>query len=780
MPFRFVFTTDVKLPSPTARLWRLACLLLLGVGVGPGVAAAPPDFKQGVQPFLEKYCYDCHGSDKAKADLNLEIYKDGNGIYRDQRMWRHLLSQVVAGEMPPPERKTRPTREEIDALQAQIRGLLTQAVAQAKVDPGKVTVRRLNHTEYNNTIRDLCYVEGNFSTDFPADDTGYGFDNIGDVLTFSPVHLERFIASAKVIAERAMPTAEQKLDVLNVDGYNMFPRGRSEDQMRIFNDATLSATFDAPREGEYIFRAHLVGIGNPGDQAAVVNLVVDGKTVGTQTLKVKTSRGAEKIDAKIKLTPGKHTLAVTWANPPPDFRSGTRRLGTYRYQLLGPTDTRTNLQRKLADFAGTKKGDDRARAMANLFVSRSFRRPATATEIQRYAKVFTAAEASGGSWEAGAQAMICAVLASPKFIFRIEQDDQPFAKDAHPISEFALASRLSYFLWGSMPDEELFALANSGKLSANLEAQTMRLLKDKRSQYLVTGFGLQWLQTRRLALVTPDAKMFPEFDDALRVSMVRETELFLAEIVREDRSIFDIIDADFTYLDRPLAELYRIANVDSRRAGEFVRVSLPKGDRGGVLTQASILTATSNPDRTSPVKRGKWILEQILGTPPPPAPDDVPSLEGQKQLTGNLRQRLEQHRVNPACASCHNRMDALGFAFEKFDAIGRGRTMDEGVLIDTAGKLPDGRTFAGAAQLKSVLKADREKYVRNFSAKLLTYGLGRGLEYYDEPALDKMVISAQKGENRFSALVLAVVQSDPFRLRRGTSQVESVQTPPKK
>ena len=748
--------------------------------MGPGVAAAPPDFKQGVQPFLEKYCYDCHGSDKTKADLNLELYKDGNGIYRDQRMWRHLLSQVVAGEMPPPERKTRPTREEIDALQAQIRGLLTQAVAQAKVDPGKVTVRRLNHTEYNNTIRDLCYIEGNFSTDFPADDTGYGFDNIGDVLTFSPVHLERFIASAKVIAERAMPTAEQKLDVLNVDGYNMFPRGRSEDQMRIFNDATLSATFEAPRAGEYIFRAHLVGIGNPGDQAAVVNLVVDGKTVGTQTLKVKTSRGAEKIDAKVKLTPGKHTLAVTWANPPPDFRSGTRRLGTYRYQLLGPTDTRTDLQRKLADFAGTKKGDDRARAMVNLFVSRSFRRPATATEIQRYAKVFTAAEATGGSWEAGAQAMICAVLASPKFIFRIEQDDQPFAKDAHPISEFALASRLSYFLWGSMPDEELFALANSGKLSANLEAQTMRLLKDKRSQYLVTGFGLQWLQTRRLALVTPDAKMFPEFDDALRASMVRETELFLAEIVREDRSIFDIIDADFTYLDRPLAELYRIANVDSRRAGDFVRVTLPKGDRGGVLTQASILTATSNPDRTSPVKRGKWILEQILGTPPPHAPADVPSLEGQKQLSGSLRQRLEQHRVNPACASCHNRMDALGFAFEKFDAIGRGRTMDEGVPIDTAGKLPDGRTFAGASQLKSVLKADREKYVRNFSAKLLTYGLGRGLEYYDEPALDKMVISVQKGENRVSAVVMAVVLSDPFRLRRGTSQIESVQTPPKK
>jgi hypothetical protein len=744
------------------------------------VSAATPDFAHGVVPFLEKHCYDCHNAEKAKGDLNLEQYKDASGFYRDQRLWRQVVSQVVAGEMPPPTRKVRPALSEVEAVQGQIRGLLTSAVAAAKVDPGKVTVRRLNRTEYNNTVRDLCYVEGNFSVDFPADDTGYGFDNIGDVLTFSPVHLERFLAAAKVVAERAMPTAEQRLDVLNVDGYKMLPRGRSEDQMRVFNAATLTAEFEAPREGEYIFRAHLVGIGNPGDQAANVNLVVDGKTIGTQSLKVKTSRGAEKVDAKVKLTPGKHLLAVTWTNPPSDLSSSSRRLGTYRYQLLGPTDTRTDLQRKLAEFAAGKKGDERARAMTNLFVSRAFRRPATATEIQRYVKVFNAAEAAGNSWEAGAQAMISTVLASPKFVFRLEQDDQPMAKDAHAISEFALASRLSYFIWGSMPDEELFMLANSGKLSANVEAQTARLLKDKRAQYLVTGFALQWLQTRRLALVTPDAKMFPEFDDALRASMIKETELFLSEIVREDRNVLDIIDADFTYLDRPLADLYKVSGVDSRRSGDFVRVKLPAGDRGGVLTHASILTATSNPDRTSPVKRGKWILEQILGTPPPPAPADVPSLEAQKQLKGNLRQRLEEHRVNPGCASCHNRMDALGFAFEKFDAIGRDRTMDEGQPIDPSGKLPDGRAFAGATQLKAVLKADREKFVRNLSAKLLTYGLGRGLEFYDEPAVDKIVASAGKGQNRFSALVLGVVQSDPFRLRRGISQVESVQTPAKK
>ena len=763
--------------------WRGRRSGLLGLAVlgllCPFLAAQ--DFRRGVQPFLEKYCYDCHGDDKTKADLNLELFKDASGFYRDQRLWRQVITQVVAGEMPPPERKTRPTQAEIEALQGQVRDLLKEAVSQAKVDPGKVTVRRLNRTEYNNTIRDLCYIDGNFSVDFPADDTGYGFDNIGDVLTFSPVHLERFIAAGKLVAERAMPTAEPKLDVLNVDGYNMLPRGRSEDQMRVFNAATLTATFDVPRDGEYIFRAHLVGMANAGDAPAVVNLVADGKPVGTQTLKLKTnSRGPEKVDAKVRLSAGKHALAVTWTNPPAELTSGSRRLGTYRYQLLGPTDTRTDLQRKLADFAGAKKGDDRARAMANWFVSRAFRRPATPVEIQRYAKVFTAAETAGGTWEAGAQAMIAVVLASPKFVFRIEQDDQPLAKDAHPVAEFALASRLSYFLWGSMPDEELFGLANQGKLTANLAAQTSRLLKDKRAQHLVTGFGLQWLQTRRLALVTPDAKLFPEFDDALRASMVKETELFLAEIVRDDRSVFDIIDADFTYLDRPLAKLYGIYDAPTRTTGDFVRVTLPKGERGGVLTQASILTATSNPDRTSPVKRGKWILEQILGTPPPPAPEDVPSLEGQKQLSGNLRQRLEQHRANPACASCHNRMDALGFAFEKFDAIGRGRTMDEGVVINTAGKLPDGRAFAGAGQLKTVLKADREKYVRNLCAKVLTYGLGRGLEFYDEPTLDKMVVSVEKGQHRFSALVMAVVQSEPFRLRRGTSQVESAPASPKK
>jgi hypothetical protein len=395
--------------------------------------------------------------------------------------------------------------------------------------------------------------------------------------------------------------------------------------------------------------------------------------------------------------------------------------------------------------------------------------------------VFLAAEKSSGQWEAGAQAMIAVVLASPKFIFRGEQDVKPTATEAHPISEFALASRLSYFLWGSMPDDELFQLAYAGKLSANLEAQARRLLKDPRAQYLTQGFGIQWLQLRQLSAVSPDPSLYPKFSEAVRTSMMKETELFFAEVVREDRDVLDFIDGNFTYVDRTLAAFYGL-KADfprTRDRGEFVRVTLPKGERGGILTHASILTTTSNPTRTSPVKRGKWILEQILGTPPPPAPPSVPTLEGQ-QLKGNLRQRMEQHRLDPACSSCHSRMDAIGFAFEKFDGVGLLRTMDEGTPIDPAGKLSDGRTFSGASELKQILRKDREKFVRNLSTKLLTYGLGRGLDYYDGPAVDKITDSAIQSGNRFSSVVLGVVMSDPFRLRRGTSQVEPGSNPSKK
>jgi hypothetical protein len=560
----------------------------------------------------------------------------------------------------------------------------------------------------------------------------------------------------------------------------MSPKGRRESQQRFFDPApTLTGPMTATRDGDYVISVSLRSTGSAGDPPPKVAFLVDGREVGAYQFKqVKKSEVAE---AKVTLTAGPHDFTLKWLNPPAKITGNARTLSGLRLRLLGPKDTRTELQRRLTLVIGTKFGTARAQAVANSFVSRAFRRPATPAELNRYVKVFLDAEKAKGSWEAGAQAMIALVLASPKFIFRAEQDETPTAKDAHPISEFALASRLSYFLWGSMPDDELFQLAYAKKLSANLEAQTRRLLKDPRSRYLTEGFGLQWLQLRQLSAVSPDPAMFPAFNDAVRASMIKETELFFAEIVREDRSVLDLIDADFTYVDRNLAVFYGLSGEFSRGRGqsEFIRVTLPPGERGGILTHASILTATSNPTRTSPVKRGKWILEQILGSPPPPAPPSVPTLEGQ-QLKGNLRQRMEQHRADPACASCHSRMDAIGFAFERFDAVGQVRQTDEGQPIDPAGKLPDGRAFAGAGELKKLLLADKEKVVRNLSSKLLTFGLGRGLDYYDGPAVDKITEAALKVDGRFSALVLGVVQSDPFRLRRGTSQVESGSEPLKK
>ena len=745
--------------------------------------ASAQDFQKDVAPFLAKYCNDCHDAELEKGHLNLEAFKDDSRFFRDQRVWREVVNQVTSGEMPPAKKKTRPTRAEIEGFQTSIHKLLAAAIAKAKVDPGDVTIRRLNRVEYNQTIRDLCFLDENFSADFPADDTGYGFDNIGDVLTFSPVHLERFLDVGQSIAAKAMPDKAGEMEGTGLAMVEMQPKGKRESQQRYFDPApTLTGPMTATRDGDYVISVSLRSTGGAGDPPPKVAFLVDGREVGTYQFKqVKKSEVAE---AKVTLTAGSHDFTLKWLNPPAKITGSPRTLSGLRLRLLGPKDTRTELQRRLALVIGTKIGAARAQAVVNSFVSRAFRRPATPAELNRYTKVFLAAEQARGSWEAGAQAMIALVLASPKFIFRAEQDETPTAKDAHPISEFALASRLSYFVWGSMPDDELFQLAYAKKLSANLEAQTQRLLKDPRSRYLTEGFGLQWLQLRQLATVSPDPAMFPTFNDAVRASMIKETELFFAEIVREDRSVLDLIDADFTYIDRNLAMFYGLTGEFSSGGGliapsMFIRVTLPPGERGGILTHASILTATSNPTRTSPVKRGKWIMEQILGSPPPPAPPSVPTLEGQ-ELKGNLRQRMEQHRTDPACASCHTRMDAIGFAFEKFDAVGLVRATDEGAPIDPSGKLPDGRAFAGAGELKKILKADREKIVRNLASKLLTFGLGRGLDYYDGPAVDKITTAALAQDARFSALVLGVVQSDPFRLRRGTSQVESPSEPLKK
>jgi mono/diheme cytochrome c family protein len=599
-------------------------------------AAAPVTFTQHIAPFVSKYCLGCHSGPRPKGRFGLEGYKDDAAVAKERVVWDRIAHMIRAQEMPPSFRP-QPTPVERDLVTTWISGELAKVDCTGRQDPGRITIRRLNRTEYNNTIRDLVGVPFQPADDFPSDDVGYGFDNIGDVLSLPPILMEKYLAAAEKIVDLAFKT--------------------------------------------------------------------------------------------------------------PDARQ--------RILICQPTET-------------TKT--ECARKILQSFTSRAFRRPAGEEEVNRLMRLVDLAQKEGDGFEVGIQLAVQAVLVSPHFLFRIEQDRRPLpARTAiQPIGEYALASRLSYFLWSSLPDEELFALAKDEKLrqAGNLEAQVRRMLRDPKAKALVENFGGQWLQTRNLKAATPDPELFPNFDEALRDAMRQETELFFEAIMKEDRSILDFLDADYTFVNERLARHYGIPGI---QGPQFHRVSLSDGQRGGVLTQASVLLVTSNPTRTSPVKRGKWILENLLGTPPPPPPPDAGELEESKDavLSGSLRQRMEMHRKNPNCATCHQRMDPLGFSLENFDAIGAWRGRDGKFDIDASGILPNGQSFNGPKELKVVLKTKEEDFRRCLTEKMLTYALGRGLEHYDKCAVDSIVKALAKDQDKFATLVLEIVKSDPFQMRRG-------------
>ncbi len=646
----------MRKPLTILSLLSTACILaVFAVSRATTGSAAADDFAKVAVPFLSKHCFECHGPNKKpKAGLAFHVYKDAASVLKDRKVWTAVLHMVRAGEMPPKE-KPRPTLKDAEAFAAVIDNIFIRADSTAKRDPGQVTMRRLNRVEYRNTIRDLVGVDFDAS-ELPQDDVGYGFDNIGDVLTISPLLMERYLSAADSIVSRAFP-------------------------------------IDFP---EPVVRRRFAS--------------------GPMEPKIPASR----------------------------------------LKLLAGTDPKGD---KIAN----------ARTILTRFATRAYRRPATADEVQRLVRLAEQGEKNTGKWEAGLQLALQAVLCSPKFLFRVELNQRPDSADPHPIDDYQLASRMSYFLWNTMPDDELFALAEKNQLHKEVAAQVRRMLKDDRADTLVENFGMQWLQLRPLNNFAPDTKLFPEWNESLRQAMLKETELFLRAVMREDRSILDIVDADFTFLNERLATHYGITDPKVQGA-EFRRVQLKGGERGGVLTQASILAVNSNPTRTSPVKRGRWVLEQILGTPPPPPPPDVPALDSEKQLKGTLRQRMEQHRANPSCAFCHARMDPIGFAFENYNAIGKFRTTDGGRPIDPSGVLPNGQTFKGPGELKAILKGKKDLFSRNLTEKMLTYALGRGLEYYDRPAVDRIVAALAQNDYRFSVLVTEVVKSDPFSLRRGKDQ----------
>ncbi len=785
---------------------RLRAILLLGVfmavvGLGgffarPSAQAQLPakfaaEFDKSIQPFLAKHCVECHGPTKKKADLVLHVYKDAAGLIKNRKVWNGVAQMVHAGEMPP-QGRPRPDIKESEAFLKAIAAIYEEHDRTSPSDPGRVTMRRLNKTEYNNTIRDLVGVDFDPSEDFPADDVGYGFDNIGDVLTLSPVLMERYLAAAENITQRAVLVGDlPKPNTRTTAARFLEPAIKKIDEKirarGLFEkDMTLSSAYVLTQDGE--FKARVKGFAQqPTNEQVRFEILVNGKPVKEFTVKGTDGKSSQPHEVKIELKKGANRVAAQLLNPKEpakDAKEGDKQHGLMveSIQLEGPLDTRPLSHRKIMAHKEGATDREAAQEIIARFATKAYRRPVTTDEVGRLMKVYDSAEKRKERWDAGVQLMLQAVLVSPKFLFRVELDHRPDSKDAHPLDDYQLASRLSYFLWNTMPDDELFALAEKKQLHQNLEAQTRRMLKDNRARSLVDNFATQWLQLRLLANHSPDKKLFPEFSDELRRSMLTETQLFLGAILDEDRSILDIVDSNFTFLNERLAKHYGIADTNGNRFNqkptakpgqtirgkEFVKVTFADSTRGGVLTQASILTITSNPTRTAPVKRGRWVLEQILGTPPPPPPPDVPELDGGKeQLKGTLRERMEQHRKNPSCAGCHARMDPIGFAFENFDAIGKYRSKDGDSPIDPTGELPGGQKFQGPQELKEILLGKKELFSRCLAEKMLTYASGRGMEYYDKRALDQIVAALPKNDFRLSALVVEVTKSDPFRLRRG-------------
>jgi hypothetical protein len=610
---------------------------------------------------------------------------------------------------------------------------------------------------------------------------------MGDLLSLPPLLVEKYLTAAERIADEAIVTPEERLpqsrrfalDLLEV-GYNAKQQGDGWVALTSVEEDDLAALENVKAPGEYRLRARALGRAET-PRPMELTFLLGEQPIETVLLTAEPSVYETRLRAGVGRQRFRVALRRIKDGLPPEkanlWREGSDQSGTALVEWLeveGPFDTRDEelpaAHRGL--LSGVSAADDRAaagrRALERL-LPRAFRRPATAEEIERLLALAEGAWRRGASFERGMEVALQAVLVSPAFLYRGQaaSSSSDEGVEAVPIDEFALASRLSYFLWSSMPDDRLFELAGRGELRANLAAETARMLADPRSEALVANFFGQWLELRNLAAVSPDSVRFRKFDESLRDAMRRETELFCRTIVAEDRNVLEFLTADYTLVNERLAKHYGIAGVEG---DEFRRVSLAGQPRRGVLTQASILTLTSNPTRTSPVKRGKWVLENLLGAPPPPPPARVPELEEQ---TGDvaalpLRQRMELHRENSLCASCHARMDPLGFALENFDAIGAWRTHDGGAPIDAAGELAGGEAFAGATEFVEVLaRTRRDDFVRCLAEKLLTYALGRGLEHYDRCAVDAIAARARAEDYRFSALVRGVVESVPFQKQRG-------------
>lgn len=754
--------------------------ILLLSGCLMSLAAEPPpeawaEYEQTVRPLLEKFCWGCHGEDRAKGGIALDQVADVEALRGDAVTWQSVLQQVALHTMPP-EGRPQPDWEERETIRIWIDRVLYPVDCEHP-DPGHITLRRLNRAEYDHTIRDLFGVDLKPAARFPADDSGYGFDNIADVLTLSPMHMEKYFQAAEEILDQVLvtdPPGPVQV-VLKPDALSGGALREGERVLATVGQVQGSHAFPVP--GRY--RVHIqAGAQQAGDEPARMDVRVGNKPWGTHDVKNGTDRLLA-YRSEVEVPAGPARISVGFLNDfydpdHPDPARRDRNLWVGEVMIEGPLDAAQPelppSHRRVFTVEPTP-GRERQAAQDILvsFTRRAYRRPAGPDEIDRLLGVYDAARGEDHSFAVSVKWALKAVLISPRFLFR-ERGAVPPGPGPHPVDEYTLASRLSYFLWASMPDDELLDLAEAGALSGQLPAQARRMLQDPKAASLARQFGGQWLQFRDMDLVEPAPSIFPAFDDTLRQAMVQETLQFVEYLVAEDRPVMELISADYTFLNERLAQHYGIEGVSGPA---FRKVELADPRRGGILGHGSFLTLTSNPNRTSPVKRGKWVLDNLLGTPPPPPPDDVPPLEeAGKQLTAaTLREQLALHREDPVCASCHQIMDPLGLSLEYFNGIGARRSLDNGQPIDATGTLVSGESFEDLAGLRRVLlDTRREDVVHCLTEKMLTYALGRGLEPDDRCAVNQ-VITRAAGENyRVSSLVVGIVESHPFTRQRGTDE----------
>jgi hypothetical protein len=745
-------------------------VLLAGLCLAQTTALAQQTFDQAVKPLLVQKCRGCHNDQLSSGGLSVTAFLDPASVASKREGWELILDKLRAGEMPPPS-VAKPAPEKVDALVTYVQGEFDKVDKTTKPDPGRIVAHRLNRNEYSNTIRDLLGVPFHAEEEFPADDASFGFDNIGAALTVSPTLMQKYLQSAEQIASRAV-------------GGDPLPKpGLFDKRNRIkrLDADTIEFKDRIDFDADYTFRALLVGHRGDTDKPLTLVLSLDGKPLKTVEVPVQISAvnkqgGATQrsnVELQTFIPQGEHTFRVAFINdeqlkdiPVASRRNNNKNIYPDTVELAGPfpSTAQHSGQKKILICALSSGRACADRIMANL-AHHAYRRPVSKPEVAELMSVYDKAKSGGYTPEQSLQFAITAMLVSPKFLYRIESD--PRSPETHKVSDLELASRLSYFLWSSMPDDELLRLGETNKLHQPeiFDAQVKRLIADQKSTAFAENFPGQWLEIRSLDAIHPDAKKFPEWTPDLKEAMRTETSMFFASVLRENRPIGDLIDGKYTFLNETLAKYYGIEDVTGP---EFRRVDLKSDQRSGVLTQASILTVTSYPNRTSVVLRGKYLLENVFGAPPPPPPPDVPKLdEDTVGVAKSLRQQMEQHRADPVCASCHSKMDVLGFGMENYDAIGRWRTTDGKFPIDSTGSFPNGKSFVGPAEMKALLHDNMPEFTRTIATKVLTYALGRGIEPFDRRTVKEIVNQTAAQDYKFQALILAVTHSPAFQQRRG-------------